>query len=119
MSEYAIEMIMGEERAITIEPDRFFGSRNNTVGRFRMIAKLSAASDLLFGTDCLSKWAEEVSFRLKLSIAGMEQQKQNCSEALAQNNKRAYKTAAAELKKAETQHRKYTKYMEIIEEVKP
>ena len=109
-----IDMIMGDERSISINPECFLRSANNTIGKFRLIAKLAAASDLIYGTDCVNGWLSVIDWHIELCIAAMKARDAERSAALAKGDKRAHNTAANELKRADAKRRKYLKFKEML-----
>lgn len=110
-----IEMKRAGDCEVTIDPERFFHSRNNTVGRFRKIAALAVASDLVYGTSCVNEWLSVVDEYIELCITGMKQQDARRHKALEHGDTKAHKTAVNALKRVDAKRRKYLKYREMLD----
>lgn len=111
-----IEMKRPKDCEVAIDPDRFFHSGNNTVGRFRKIAELAAASDLLYGTNCVGEWLSTVETYIGLQERAIEFQERRRLELLAKGHKRLAKGALNAKAHEESKLRRYKLYKEILEE---
>lgn len=114
-----------------IDPQYYFDSGNATVGKFRKIIKLSAESDLIYGTNAIEAWIaavnEELSKILVLAKVEMDDHKRNVDRAnqTAEKEKWDYerkkkvielfcKRLNNKLKKISTRKRKFEKFSEIL-----
>ncbi len=111
-----IEMKRPEDCEVAIDPDRFFHSGNNTVGRFRKIAELAAASDLLYGTNCVEEWLSTVETHIGIHENDIGFYEQKRKECLAAGYKREAKGTLNAIAREKSKLRKYTQYKEILEE---
>ena len=111
-----IEMKRPEDCEVAIDPDHFFHSGNNTVGRFRKIAGLAAASDLLYGTNCVEQWLSTVKIYIGIHENDIGFYEQKRKECLAAGYKRAAKGALNAKVREESKLRRYKLYKEILEE---
>lgn len=87
-----------------IVPHRFFNSPSATAEKFRKLVKLSAESDLIYGTDAVKSWTEIVDDELYLLSLEIKVEK-NVYEA------------SDNLKKLERRKRKFERFKEILENV--
>lgn len=110
-----IEMKRPEDCEVAIDPDRFFHSGNNTAGRFRKIAELAAASDLLYGTNCVEQWLSSVETYIGLQEGAVRFQEQRRNELLAKGHRRLVKGAEDAKQREAAKLRRYKLYKEILE----
>lgn len=111
-----------------IDSQSYFDSRNATAGKFRKIIKLSADSDLIYGTKAVEAWIvavnEELSKIPALVTVAVDDHERNVdrvnqTEWDYERKKKAIelfrKRLNNKLKKISTRKRKFEKFMEILE----
>lgn len=116
---------------ILIDPQSYFSSRNATVGKFRKIIKLSAESDLIYGTKAVGVWIEAVDEELSkipaLVKVAMDDHKRDVDKFNQTAKKEKWdheksqkvielfrKRLNNKLKKISTGKRKFEKFREIL-----
>ncbi|WP_297956266.1 hypothetical protein [uncultured Ruminococcus sp.] len=113
-----VEMIMGEDRSLTMDTDKFLNKARITVREVRILAKLATASDLIYGTNAVEVWKSAIGERVELCVYGMKQQDALRHTALERGDHKAHKAAIDKLKKVDSKRRKYMKFITIFEEGK-
>lgn len=113
-----VEMIMGEDRSLTMDTEKFIGKCRITVKEIRLLAKLSAASDLIYGTNTVEVWKSAIGERVELCIYGMKHQDNLRHAALERGDQKAHKAAINKMKKIDGERRRYMRYISIFEEAK-
>ena len=114
-----IDMKMGEGRGISIHAHQFLERRSCSVKAVRLVAKLAAASDLIYGTDCVKTWScviYELIGQCEMRMKRLDTEQQ---QAFERGDIQTWKESVAEFKKADTQRRKYLKYEELFANAKP
>lgn len=87
-----------------IEPRSYFRSRNATAGKFRKLARLSAESDLIYGTKAIEAWIEAVNEELRMLNDEIEAKKDTYDSSKSGLRKRL-----------ESRKRKFEKFRGIAE----
>lgn len=87
-----------------IDPQKYFSSGNATTGKFRKLARLSAESDLIYGTKTVAAWIESVDEELQMLNDDIKAEK---------DANDIFKSGL--LKRLESRKRKFEKFREILE----
>lgn len=113
-----VDMIMGEDRSLTMDTDKFLNRAYSTLHEIRLLAKVAAASDLIYGTNTVEVWKSAFNEHIELCVYGMKHQDNLRHAALERGDQKAHKAAINKMKKIDGKRRRYLKYIAIFEEAK-